>query len=316
MKFSRIAAALAAMSVSPAYAHCGGAFCAMNTDWNVQGVWEKPGVRLDLRAEFIDLDQLRHGNDKNTAQGVVDTHDEVRTLNRNYSATLDWSIDDAWGLTLRVPMVDRDHTHVHNLDDGAGGVEPERESWKFTQLGDIQAVARYSFYRDGQSTAGVRFGLKLPTGSQSEKNSAGETAERSLQPGTGSTDGIVGVYYNRRLGDFSWFAQGTLQRVLHERNDFRPGYQLGADVGVNYRLGERWSLLLQLNAQHKGRDHGANAEPEDSGATYFYLNPGVSYRLNRTTQLYGFFQQPLYQHVRGTQLTADWAASLGVGMQF
>lgn len=316
MKLRHIATALIAFSTTPAFAHCGGAFCAMNTNWDVQGVSEKPGIRLDLRAEFIELDQLRHGSSKTVPGGVVDTHDETRTINRNFTGALDWSIDQDWGLALRVPLVNRSHNHIHNADDGAGGVDPEAESWNFTELGDIQAVARYRFYQDENASIGVRFGLKLPTGSKNEKNDAGEKAERSLQPGTGSTDGIVGLYYNRRMGKATWFAQGTWQQVIHEHDHFRPGHQLGLDVGINYAATPDWNLMLQLNTQHKGKDTGANAEPDDSGGTHVYLSPGVSYRATQDIQIYGFLQQPIYQHVRGTQLTADWAAAVGVSMQF
>lgn len=51
---------------------CGGAFCNLSTDWDVQGVTSKPGIRLDVRAEFIDLDQLRHGTHKADPAGKVD----------------------------------------------------------------------------------------------------------------------------------------------------------------------------------------------------------------------------------------------------
>lgn len=279
-------------------------------------MWEKPGIRLDLRGEFIDLDQLLHGSDKTKPGGVMDTHDETRTINRNFTGTLDWSIMPERGLTLRVPLVSRSHNHVHNEDDGVGGVNPEAEAWNFTRIGDMQSVARYAFYQGGNSTAGVRFGLKLPTGGRSKGNDVGEKAERSLQPGTGSTDGILGLYYNRRVGNFTWFGQASWQQVIHEHDHFRPGYQLGLDVGMNYMLTPDWSLMLQANAQRKGHDSGANAEPDDSGATHLYLSPGVSYRATREVQIYGFLQQPIYPHVRGTQLTADWAAALGVSMQF
>lgn len=303
-------------ATGPAWAHCGGAFCAVNTNWDVQGVWDKPGVRLDLRAEFIDLDQLRRGSDKTKPGGVAGTHDETRTINRNYVVTLDWGITPQWGLTLSAPVVSRSHNHVHNEDDGLGGVDPMPESWKFSELGDIQAIARYAFYQSMKGEAGVRFGLKLPTGSIHEKNSDGEEAERSLQPGTGSTDALLGVYYHGRFSGAGWFVQGLWQQTVHERDDFRPGRKLSADIGLNYAFTPDWSLLLQLNAQHKSRDSGANAEADDSGGDYVFLSPGISYRVNKTVQLYGFLQQPLYQHVNGTQLSADWSAAVGMSMQF
>lgn len=301
---------------SAAFAHCGGAFCAINTNWDVQGVWDKPGVRLDLRAEFIDLDQLRQGTGKVSPAGVVDTHDETRTINRNFVGTLDWSITPQWGVTLRAPLVSRSHSHIHNEDDGLGGVEPEHESWHFSELGDIQAVGRYSFYQSGTGDAGVRFGLKLPTGSTGQKNGAGEKAERSLQPGTGSTDALLGLYYHGRFSGAGWFVQGMWQQAIHEHDDFRPGRQLSVDVGLNYAFAPDWSLLLQLNLQHKGHDSGANAESADSGGRYAFISPGISYRATRDVQLYGFLQQPIYQRGNGTQLTADWSAALGMSMQF
>ena len=46
------------------------------------------------------------------------------------------------------------------------------------------------------------------------------------------------------------------------------------------------------------------------------MSPGVSYSLSRGTQIYGFVQLPLYQHVNGVQLTANWSAAAGVHWRF
>ena len=315
MNLRLIVAALAAFTAAPAFASCGGAFCNLSTDWDVQDMASKPGVRLDMRAEFIDLDQLRHGTGKAQPSGEVGEHDEVRTINRNFLATLDWNINPDWGMTLKVPVVDRAHKHIFNADDGAGGTEPKLEKWNFSGIGDVQALARYRFYNDAMSNAGIRFGLKLPTGSIHKKNSE-EDAERTLQPGSGSLDSLLGAYYNRRMGNMAWFVQGMWQQTVHERDDFKPGHKVGIDVGLNYSATPDLNLLLQLNLQHKSRDGGSNAEPADSGSRSVNLSPGFSYRIMSGTQLYGFLQKPIYQYVNGAQLTADWSAAFGVSMQF
>lgn len=302
-------------NVSPAEANCGGAFCSLNTDSGVQGSWNKTGVRLDVRAEFIDLDQLRHGTDKVGPSGEVDEHDEVRTLNRNIIGTLDWNINQNWGLTLRAPFVDRSHKHIFNADNNAGGTYPELEKWDFSGIGDIQALARYNFFSDGMSNAGIRFGLKLPTGSINKRNAV-EDAERTLQPGTGSTDTLMGAYYNQHHGAFGWFVQGMWQQVVHEREDFKPGCKLGLDTGFSYQATPDLNLLVQLNLQHKAKDNGANAEPADSGGRSVNLSPGFSYRVAMGTQIYGFVQKPIYQYVNGAQLTADWSVAFGLTTQF
>jgi len=91
-----------------------------------------------------------------------------------------------------VPFIDHSHQHIFNKNDGFGGVEPELEKWNFSGSCDIQAIGRYRFYHDTDSNASVRFGMKLPTGDIHNSN-AEENAERSLQPGTGSLDSIVGA---------------------------------------------------------------------------------------------------------------------------
>ena len=296
-------------------ASCGGVFCSLSTDWDIQGVASKRGVRLDIRAEFIDLDQLRSGTHKAAPAGEVGEHDEVRTINRNLLATLDWNINADWGITFKVPFVSRAHNHIFNKDDGFGGVDPETENWSFSGIGDVQALARYRFYNDEHANAGVRFGLKLPTGSIHKRNSE-EEAERTLQPGSGSTDSLLGAYYNHHDGNLGWFAQGMWQQTISDRDNFKPSRKLGADIGMSYNATPDLSLMLQLNLQHKSRDSGANAEPADSGSRTVSISPGLSYRITPAVQVYGFVQKPIYQYMNGAQLTADWSIALGLSTQF
>ena len=138
-------------------------------------------------------DQLRSGTEKVPAAGIADTHDEVKTLNRNTIVTLDHSLGPDWGLTLRVPVVARKHEHIYN--DPINGAQPE--TWKFSALGDMQLLGMYRFDPGSTSpaSAGLRFGVKLPTGSIAQRNAGGELAERSLQPGSGSTDLVAGAFY-------------------------------------------------------------------------------------------------------------------------
>jgi hypothetical protein len=316
MKFLKSFATVLSLLPVIANANCGSSFCSLNTDWDIQSTNTKQGIRLDLRAEYINQDQLRNASNKTQPAGELDGHDEMRTINRNYLATLDWNINPTWGVTFKLPLVNRAHQHVHNEDDGAGGVAPELEKWDFSGLGDIQALARYRFYKDSNSNAGLRFGLKLPTGSIHKKNSAGEEAERSLQPGTGSVDTLLGAYYNLHSGKFNWFAQGMWQQAVSERDNFNSGAKLNVDAGLSHSATPDLSLLLQANLQHKASDKGSNAEPAETGNFSVSVSPGLSYRVTHNMQVYGFVEVPIYQHVRGTQLTSDWSAAVGISTQF
>ena len=303
------------ISANNAYASCGGAFCNINTDWDVHGVPTGKGIRLDLRGEYVKADDLRSGSHKVAKTDELDEENEIRTINRNFIATLDYSFNPQWGVTVKLPLVDRAHRHDINTIDG-----PEAEKWDFSGLGDAQVIGRKSLYQTGNlassTNAGVRFGLKLPTGKFTEKNSDGDAAERMLQAGSGTVDSLLGAYYNQHDGNISWFAQALWQHALNTRDDYKPGQRLGVDVGLSYSATPDLNLLLQLNAQLRGKDSGSAAEPDNSGGKSLNLSPGISYRIADSIQIYGFIQKPIYQYVNGRQLTPDWSAAFGINTSF
>lgn len=298
----------------PAAASCGSAFCSINTNWGVQSAPSDSGTTLDLRTEYIKQDQPRTGTSDIGIGAIRRHHDEVKTVNRNVIATVDHAFSESWGVTAQLPLVDRDHTHIHNHHGVA-----LLETWDFAKLGDARVTGRYAFAQGGPLEGfGLTFGVKLPTGAFHVRNGAGAEAERSLQPGTGTTDALLGAYVHQPLPELnsSWFAQVSAQRALRERESYRPGSQLGVDVGWQYDVGERVSLLLQVNTLFRGRDSGTQAEPEDSGRTTVALSPGVSVAVTDAISLYGFVQKPIYQHVNGVQLTAKWSAVAGLRGRF
>ncbi len=314
----RFIAAFAAFALSlAAHASCGSAFCMVNTGWSTQGAWTEPGTRFDLRYEYIDQDQPMSGKDKVGVGQIPRHHDEVSTLNQNLVATLDHGFGANWGVNVSLPVVKREHDHIHNH---MGGQIPE--SWEFTALGDARVLGRYQFAprQDGDrhSVWGLNFGLKLPTGKFDERNDEGSLAERTLQPGSGTTDALLGAYFSQQLPlrNLSWFGQALYQAPLNERADFKPGDRLGLDVGMRYEAGERVGLMMQLNFLQRGKDKGAEAEPEDSGGTFAFISPGASWNLGKDLQLYGFVQVPIYQKVNGVQLTADYAVVVGLSTRF
>lgn len=316
LRASVLGAALCALALN-ASASCGAAFCMVNTDWSAQGAWIEPGVRFDLRYEYVDLDQPRNGTDRVSVGQIPRHHDEVETKNRNWVAGFDWSPSAAWGVSLSIPYVDRDHFHIHNHQG-----EKEDERWSFRGLGDVKVLGRYEFLTPtdpaAPRSAGLTFGIKLPTGKYDVVNSEGELAERTLQPGTGTTDALVGAYWHGAapLSGWSWFARVAGVLPMNSREEYKPGKQLTIDGGVRYAFSSTVAFMLQVNYVAKGRDSGANAEPDDSGQRAVYLSPGISWNFTRDAQLYAFVQGPLYQSVNGVQLTADWSALAGVSWRF
>ena len=314
-----VIAALAALCVAPvARASCGAAFCSINTNWDVQGAWMESGARFDLRYEYIKQDQPMSGSNKVGVGEIRRHHDEVVTRNQNWLPSVDYTLNADWGVNALLPVVHRGHEHIHNH---GGGQLPE--TWNFTEVGDARIVARrrLATFEDGApsvGTLGANFGLKLPTGATNVRNGSGELAERSLQPGSGTTDLLAGLYYSKSLPmkNTSWFVQGMLQLPLNYHDEYRPGRKVMLDTGVRYAVAEKTSLMLQANALLRARDSGNEAEPEDTGGKALFLSPGISYGVTEKFQVYGFVQLPVYQYVNGVQLTARKAFSVGVSSRF
>ncbi len=312
---STLIVALAAATIAPAVrAHCGAALCTLDTSPEAHGVPSEPGLRVDLRFEYIDQDQPRAGRRKVTVGEIARDHDEIRTLNRNVTATFDYTSNADWGASVQVPFVKRDHSHFDN-DTGA----PVLETWQFQKLGDVRVLGRRRL-AGGEVTHGVIGGIKLPTGDTEIKNDAGENAERSLQPGSGTTAAILGYYTHTTslIGAVPTrlHAQAQVQAPVNASKGFRPGAAYSADVGVAYPVTASVNVLAQINLSIRNRDRGEAAEPEDTGGSFIWLSPGVSYALSKSAQVYGFVQLPLYQRVNGVQLTADTATSVGVRWRF
>lgn len=303
----------AAQLTLPAAASCGSAACLVNTQWQIHGIpTEAGGTLFQLQYDYIKQDTLLSGSHKTSVAPEDADALEQKTLSQTLIASLDYSFDRNWGVTATLPVVRKQHDH---LADPYG--DPTPESWNFTDLGDARIVGRYRFAATESYSVGLQFGLVLPTGPTSVTNSEGVQAERSLQPGTGATSGVLGLYANYAAQNGSlWFAQLQFQGAMATKDDYRPGNQVLLTGGVSWPVTDNVALLGQLNALWRGRDSGVNAEPEESGGRSLFVSPGVSYTVSSSVQLYAFAQLPLYRYVNGTQLGVNWAAVGGVTYRF
>jgi len=311
------ASALAlALSAGTARASCGSAFCVLNTNWATQGVAHEAGsARLDLHYEFVDQKHLRSGTKQISPEDDNEDIREVRTINRTLVTTLDYAFTKNWAVSASLPVVSRSHSH---FEDPTGANTFEK--WDFTKAGDARVLGYYRFDNENNPVVnyGLTFGLKLPTGSYRVSNADSAVAERMLQPGTGSTDVVVGGYYSAPgiHQDSSWSVQALYQQPVSTKEEYKPGNQFQLNVGYRYPLGHELQALLQINSMIKGKDSGANSEPELSGSRTVFLSPGLAYAVTHDLQLYSFLQLPIYRFYNGIQLSVDWAFVAGFTTRF
>ena len=111
---------------------------------------------------------------------------------------MSYSPNSRWNLTLLVPWVIRTHSTYGTYDPTQP--LPDLSSSRSSSVGDIKLIGSYQGFLPTHNL-GVQLGVKLPTGRYYpyitfyDGPSAGAPLDASLQPGTGSTDVIVGAYY-------------------------------------------------------------------------------------------------------------------------
>lgn len=301
-------------------ATCG---CTLNAD-AAMGYSATPGWRIGFEYDYIHQDELRSGTHK--VSTVPDGSElENETLNRYLTVSLDYSPSPDWNVGLKVPYVKRTHSTYGEID--AGEPLPDLSYSRSSSLGDIRIVSSYQGFLSDKNL-GVQLGVKLPTGrSGTDIKFAsgplrGEPLDASLQPGTGSTDIIVGAYYVQPFTlKLSGFANVQFQSALKSRqdvpgNDYRPGNSTSLSAGLRYQANERWVPQFQMNFLHKGVDQGALADITDTAGSVVYASPGLTVRVIPALQVYAFAQLPVYSNLVGNQVFPRYTFSIGTSYAF
>ncbi len=310
-------AACAALLPFAAFA-CASCGCTLSAD-AAMGYSAEAGWRLSFEYDYIHQAQLRTGTH---AIGVVPDGLELEreTLNRYLTAGVSYSPTTEWNVDLQVPYVMRTHSTYGDYDSSAP--LNELSSSRSSSLGDVRLIGSYQGLLPTHNL-GLQLGVKLPTGKYGTAidfyggPDAGEPLDASLQPGTGSTDVIVGAYYYRAISqDFDFTVNAQFQSALRHHmdqpgNDYRPGNATTVSLGLRYEANPRWVPQLQVNLLHKSRDQGALADIQSTAGNVAYLSPGLTMAVQHQVHLFAFAQLPVYSNLYGYQLFPRWTASVG-----
>ena len=306
-----------------AAAACASCGCTLNAD-AAMGYSARAGWDLSVEYDYIHQDQLRSGT--HAVSGVPDGYElERETLNRYITTGLSFSPNTQWNFKLLVPYVIRTHSTYGEYDSTQP--LPDLSSSRSSSIGDLRLIASYQGFLPTRNL-GVELGVKLPTGRYGTAvdfyagPAAGTPLDASLQPGTGSTDVIVGAYFYRPISqDFDFFVNGQFQAaVTHHMdqpgNDYRPGNATTVSLGLRYEQNPAWVPQVQLNLLHKAPDQGALADVQNTAGSVVYLSPGLTGRLTEQLHLFGFVQVPLYSNLYGYQLFPRYTVSVGANYAF
>jgi hypothetical protein len=282
---------------------------------------EGPGGMGFLTYAF--QDQNQNWSDSSKAPAANNDDKEIRT--DFLSAGLQYMFNRDWGIEAELPFAYRNFkTVTANPNVPAGTLA----SINWFSLGDIRIHAIYTGFSP-DLTSGLDFGVRLPTGSFSHENAWGDV-DRDSEIGTGSTDILVGGFYRASLGQaqkWDWFAQAEADLPVLTQADYRPGFELDAAAGVDYKglsLGRlKIAPLAQVILSERTRDLGNDAaggandgnNGVNSGYTRVLLSPGVEFHLH-PVKLYADVEIPVFAHVAGNQLVAPVLFKVNLSYMF
>ena len=203
------------------------------------GLFGRGRMAAELRVRLSASGRLRSGT--HAISSVPDGYElERETLNR-YLTGLSYSPTANWDFDLRVPYVIRTHSTYGDFDS----TQPLERVELFAQLEPGRRPPDRQLSGDAaDAQPRVQLGVKLPTGKYGTADrllwgaNAGTPLDASLQPGTGSTDIIVGAYYYRAISqDFDLTVNGQFQSAVRHHmdqpgNDYRPGNSTTSQLRV------------------------------------------------------------------------------------
>ncbi len=258
---------------------------------------------------------------KEGTQSVTDPRDRaVTTFEEDATVVYGATRDLTLGMTL--PIIER----RLRFDDPTGG----RRTLSAEGPGDLTLVGAYRLYRRDviRGTTQVSFlgGLKLPTGATDiddpdlpRLTGAPETRlPPSLQPGSGSVDGIVGLAGIHNMDRLTFYADVQGKLNTEGSQDFKAGNTLFYDVTADYVLlpGRNLFAVLELNGVFTARAEQAGRSVGDSGGHLLFVSPGIQFLPIPPLILETSVQLPILRDLNGRQLAPDWSVVVGLRYLF
>ena len=307
MKFDKVSFAVLAAALAPGAAWgcaCGcGVFDVATESMLPQG---PGGVIFE---EFNYMDQNMNWSGGKPAPASHNGDSDIRT----YFTTLglQYMFNRSWGAQVELPYDFRHYT----ANFGGGST-----SW--SSFGDLRLQGIYTgFFPD--MSAGVTFGLKLPTGN--DNHDLPSLLDRDTELGSGSTDILLGGFYRHALSSITsglyWFAQMQLDVPALTQGGYRPGVELDTSLGLYYSsfsIGKvKITPVAQVIPTYRSKDTGPwaaggvndpginpnNPTEIQTGYHRVLLSPGIEFDFH-PVMIYADAEFDTVQWSKGDQLVA------------
>ncbi len=281
------------------------ACCSAGTPLSAQMGMEFMNIGELLASLSYDYNYL---NDQFKNSEQLETDDRSRT-SQSVLLRFQYAINNKVAVGISMPYVFRSEINNSSIssfsDLSADGI------------GDLLIQSNLTLLSKGKHNILLSGGLKIPTGSNDERNEFDIPLPADLQPGTGSWDAIIGSLYEMNNifgGAFHFNASFTLRLNGNgTRFDGRQTYHFGNAFqvisGLTYEMIVKRSYFvpsLNLSYRRTYVDITNGALTPSTGGDWINIVPGLSYYYQDSFKVLLSTAIPIFRYLEGTQLTTTY----------
>jgi hypothetical protein len=271
------------------------------------------GAGLRIAQRYTVLDKIYAGDSELSNPGVKEEYWTTEL-------TGFYTVSDR--LTVLATLPYRNTEGDGELVEGPGG-DPEREdiTGGARAIGDLSLLGRYTLFSrhtlDATTLVAGVLGVKLRSGDTDRYGDQGEYLDAHLQPGTGSTDLLLGVSVNHAIGRYAVSAN-VLASIAGKGETGDVSHQFGNtinyDVTGKYRVSPDVAgaspnalfVSLGVNGEYRKREKLDGVTVTDSGGQTVYLTPGVQYQMAAHWTFEATWQYAVYHDLNEMQLGENY----------
>ena len=247
--------------------------------------------------------------------GSTRVGEETERATRSTLLELHYGLTDRLSISSTITFVQKDRTT---------GTDGSRNpaSLSTSGLGDALLLVNYSILQQSlwkRTHLSAGGGLKAPVGASSLTR-GGHPLNADMQPGTGSWDGFLSVYWSYSLlpsSTAALFAEanyrfyGANERFTDE-DRYRFGNEASLSLGVGNSIGTKAAYSVAVLFRSTEQDERNDTEIFNTGGRWVMVAPSIQYSLGLRVDIRLSGRYPIAQWLRGTQPSTSYAAAISL----
>lgn len=236
-------------------------------------------------------------------------------ISQSFLLNTGYGITDKISVSLLLSYINQ----IREIDIGNGTANKVRVNG----IGDAIILAKYQILTMDIVNLPellVGAGIKLPF-SKAGIKSNGILLPADMQPGTGSYDGILWAHFaqgqlfnpnSNLFVNFSYRLNSANDRFGPNNGGYKFGNEFISNIGLGYRTDSFVDFTLTFKYRNLGRDEFVDSEIPNTGGDWYYLSPGINFKLSDKLTVRTNGKLPVYRNLNGTQLTTTYKASVSL----